>query len=165
MKYKFLSTLILFSLAFAFSSCEEDRHLDWRFINVQWFEQQRARLCEETGEKFWTETESGLLFRVIYPGIGDNDFTGRPGNRSVVTIEYIGTFFHGAEFDRSRPRAGGRLSSFVPGFQEALRMMKQNAILEVIIPYELGYGSESAGIIPPYSALQFRIKLVDFYTE
>ena len=160
-------------LAFAFSSCEEDRHLDWRFINMQWLEQQKARLCDETGEKFWTETESGLLFRVINEGIGNNDFTGRPSNRSWVVIKYEGKFLNNFSFDdRFRPNNednleyGNSLTGFVPGFQEALRMMRQNAIIDVIIPYELGYGSDGMGAaIPPYSVIQFRIEMVRFFSE
>jgi len=168
MKYKFLSILILFALAFAFSSCEEDRHLDWRYINMQWLEQQKARLCEETGERFWTETENGLLFRVINEGIGGNTFQYFPNERSVVRVAYNGRFFNNFQFDY-RPTTDpieNRLIVFVPGFQEALRMMKRNAILEIIIPYELGYGSGGMGVaIPPYSVLQFRIEMINFWTE
>ena len=156
--------LLLFLFVFAFSSCEEDRHLDWRYINVQWYEQERARLCEETGEKFWAETESGLLYRVINEGIGDDDYRGRPGNRSWVEIAYTGTFFNNAQFDSSTGMTN-YLAGFVPGFQEALRMMKKNAIYEVILPYKIAYGDNDGGSIPPYSALQFKIELMNFGTE
>jgi len=155
-------------LAFAFSSCEEeDRHLDWRYLNMQWLEQQRARLCDETGEKFWTETESGLLYRRINRGIGDDTFEFRPSDGSVVVIDYVGRLFNGVEFDRRAPENPlvGRLIGFVPGFQEVLRMMRQNAIYEVIIPYELGYGNNRMGIIPPYSVLEFRVGLHSFFSE
>ena len=177
MKKNILSSLVLLFFVFAFSSCEEDRHLDWRYINQQWFESERLR-TDENGEKFWQETESGLLFRVINPGIGDNIYQFRPSDRSMVEIFYTGRFFNNKEFDSNlelpSEKRTHHLADFARGFSEALRMMKRNAIYEVIIPYELAYGKEGmmgiSGItgitgIPPYSALQFRIELINFWTE
>jgi len=140
---------------------------NWRLANTQWYEQERARLCDETGEKFWTETESGLLYRIIYQGIGGDTSEYRPNDGSVVMIDYVGRLFNGVEFDRRPPESPlvGRLIGFIPGFQEVLRMMRQNAIYEVIIPYELGYGNNRMGVVPPYSMLEFRVGLHFFFSE
>jgi FKBP-type peptidyl-prolyl cis-trans isomerase len=167
MKKYILSSFVLLFFVFTFSSCEEDRHLDWRYINQQWLEQQKLRINEETGEKYWKETESGLLYRIINEGIGDPNSQGRPSNRSSVTIAYTGTLFNDARFD-NRPSDNPLvmpLRDFVRGFQEALRMMKLNGMIEVIIPYKLAYGDVGGSGIPPYSVLQFEIELMNFWTE
>ena len=150
---------------FLFTSCDEDRHLDWKYINQQWFEQQRQRIDPETGERFWNETESGLLFRIINPGIGDGTFETRPSIRSRVRVGYRGTLFTGVTFD-SNTNAEFAVGGVVPGFSEALQMMQRNGIIQIIIPYRLGYGDRGMGItIPPYSILQFEIELHNFWTN
>ena len=50
--------------AFAFSSCERDKYLDWKYINQSWYD-------EHKNDEGWHTTESGLMYRVIYDGIGD----------------------------------------------------------------------------------------------
>ena len=133
----------------------------WKFINQRWYEQQKQMAV--TKGSGWQITDSGILYKVIYEGIGDNNYNGRPNDKSAVTISYTGYFFNDESFDSST-NYSNYLSGFVPGFQESLKLMKKNAIYEVIIPYELGYGEDGGTNIPPYTTLQFRIELVEFWT-
>ena len=168
LKVPFWGVWGLLFFVFLFTSCDEDRHLDWKYINQQWFEQQRQRIDPETGERFWNETESGLLYRIINPGIGDGTYRSRPSIRSTAEIRYEGTFFTGTIFD-SHPRRQFPVGGVVAGFTEALQMMQQNGIIQVIMPYRLGYGESGViGLgmnIPPYSTLQFEIELHNFWTN
>ena len=48
----------------------------------------------------------------------------------------------------------------IPGWTEALKKMKTGDIWEVVLPSELGYGSDGAGdAIPPDQTLVFTIEL------
>ena len=153
---KFLLSLFILSSVFMFTSCKEDQHLDWKYINQRWYNQEKQKAE-------WQITDSGILYKVINGGIGDNNYTGRPSDKSAVTIAYTGSFFNDESFDNN-DQYSDRLSSFVLGFQESLKMMKTNAIYEVVIPYELGYGKDGGARIPPYTTLKFRIELIDFWT-
>ncbi len=154
MKRITLFLLFFISLSFiSLTSCKEDKYLDWRYINQQWLEQHK-------NDEGWKTTASGLQYKVIYEGIGDD----RPSSKSAVTIAYTGTYINGVSFD-STTGYSGYLSSFVAGFQEGLKLMKENAIYEFRIPYELGYGDEGGSTIPPYTTLIFSVELKDFWTE
>ena len=49
----------------------------------------------------------------------------------------------------------------IKGWQEALKAMPAGSEWEIYIPQELGYGANQSGQIPPFSALIFKVELVD----
>lgn len=49
----------------------------------------------------------------------------------------------------------------IPGWEEAVGMMKKNASVLIIIPSDLAYKGKQAGIIPPYSTLIFEARIID----
>ena len=49
----------------------------------------------------------------------------------------------------------------IQGWTVALEDMRVGDSCEVVIPYTMAYGAQSSGLIKPYSALKFHIKLVD----
>ncbi len=100
----------------------------------------------------------GLMYRVLKAGTGpqvqkDND---------VVTVFYKGALINGKVFDRTKEDpaqfpAGG----LIPGWVEALKLMKTGDTWELAIPSELGYGPDGAGDnIPPNQTLVFTLSLV-----
>ena len=106
------------------------------------------------------KTESGLQYRIINNGEG----TKSPVLSSFVTVHYLGKLENGAEFDSSYKR--NQPSSFpvngvIPGWTEALQLMREGDKWELTIPSELGYGSQGAGgVIPPDATLIFEIELL-----
>jgi FKBP-type peptidyl-prolyl cis-trans isomerase len=53
----------------------------------------------------------------------------------------------------------GGVGDFVPGFTEALKMMKPGDEWIIWIPPALGYGERATGSIPANSVLRFRMAL------
>jgi FKBP-type peptidyl-prolyl cis-trans isomerase FklB len=103
-------------------------------------------------------TDSGLQYRVVKAGTGKS-----PTESDVVTVEYTGKLIDGTVFDsseRSGQPATFTLSQIIPGWQEALQMMKEGGEWEVFIPAELAYGSSGFGVIGPNETLIFNIKLI-----
>jgi FKBP-type peptidyl-prolyl cis-trans isomerase FklB len=102
---------------------------------------------------------SGLQYRVITDG------TGRmPTKGDTVTVNYIGTFIDGVEFDstlkRGRPETF-RVSDGIPGWTEALQLMKEGAKWQLFVPSGLAYGETGQGSrIPPGSTLVFEMELL-----
>ena len=104
-------------------------------------------------------TPSGLQYYVLKSG----PKTGRsPVDGDTVNFDYEGKLTTGEVFDssfaRGQPLIGG-VGDFVPGFTEALKLMKPGDEWIVWIPPQLGYGSRATGTIPPNSVLRFRLAL------
>jgi FKBP-type peptidyl-prolyl cis-trans isomerase len=104
-------------------------------------------------------TASGLQYFVLKSG----PKTGRtPVDSDRVKFDYEGKLTTGETFDssfaRGEPLVGG-VDKFVPGFTEALKLMRPGDEWIVWIPPQLGYGARAAGPIPANSVLRFRMAL------
>jgi len=104
-------------------------------------------------------TPSGLQYYVLKSG----PKTGRsPVEGDTVTFDYEGKLTTGETFDssfaRGTPLTGG-VGDFVPGFSEALKLMKPGDEWIVWIPPALGYGERASASIPANSVLRFRMAL------
>lgn len=102
---------------------------------------------------------SGVLYKVIIAGNG----TTSPQKDSVVSVHYRGTLSNGKEFDNSWKRGcpeAFRLNQVIEGWQEALRFMHVGDRWMIYIPYYLGYGTRTSGLIPGFSTLIFEVELL-----
>ena len=104
-------------------------------------------------------TASGLQYKVIKEGTGK-----KPSAKDTVTVNYRGTMIDGTEFDSSYKR--GEATSFpvdqvIPGWTEALQLMKVGSKYELFIPSNIAYGERGAGPqIGPNATLIFEVELV-----
>jgi FKBP-type peptidyl-prolyl cis-trans isomerase len=109
-------------------------------------------------------TETGLQYEVLEAGDGAS-----PGAEDTVEVHYRGTLVDGTEFDSSYAR--GETVTFgvgqvIPGWTEALQLMKVGSKYQLAIPPELGYGAGGAGqMIGPNSALIFEVELVSIPSQ
>lgn len=103
-------------------------------------------------------TESGLQYEVITPGTG-----AKPLATDMVTVNYKGTLLNGTEFDssfkRGKPATLG-LDRVISGWTEGVQLMQEGAKFRFFVPYNLAYGGQSTGEIPPFSTLIFEVELV-----
>ena len=122
---------------------------------------------KEDGEKFLAEnalkegiitTESGLQYEVIKMGKGK-----KPSATDRVKVHYHGTLIDGTVFDssveRGEPITFG-LNQVIKGWTEGVQLLPIGSKFKFYIPQELGYGSQNAGSIPPYSTLIFEVELL-----
>jgi len=104
-------------------------------------------------------TQSGLQYKVLNEGSG-----APPHPTDQVTVNYRGTLLDGTVFDSSYERgqpAKFPLNKVIPGWQEALAMMKPGAKWQIFIPPDLAYGPNSpAPQIPPNALLKFDVELL-----
>jgi FKBP-type peptidyl-prolyl cis-trans isomerase FklB len=104
-------------------------------------------------------TASGLQYKVIQSGTGES-----PKLTDRVKVHYHGTLIDGTVFDSSVQR--GQPISFpvngvIPGWVEALQLMKVGDKWRLFIPAKLAYGDQSPSpAIPPNSALIFEVELL-----
>jgi FKBP-type peptidyl-prolyl cis-trans isomerase len=106
-----------------------------------------------------TTTASGLQYVVVTAGEGV-----LPATTDTVRVHYRGTLTDGTEFDSSYSRnqpAEFRLDQVIPGWTEALQLMKVGSKWNLTIPSALAYGQAGAPpTIRPYSTLLFEVELL-----
>lgn len=106
-----------------------------------------------------TTTATGLQYEVLTEGTGQ-----RPGATDRVKVHYRGTLVDGTEFDSSYERgepATFAVNRIIPGWTEALQLMRVGSKYRLVIPPELGYGEQGAGReIGPHATLIFEVELV-----
>jgi FKBP-type peptidyl-prolyl cis-trans isomerase len=104
------------------------------------------------------KTDDGLEYRVIKAGTGKAPQSGA----DMVTVQYKGMLINGKVFDQTEP---GKTATFpagrlIPGWIEALSLMREGDHWELAIPSDLGYGPEGAGEdIPGGQTLVFDMTL------
>jgi FKBP-type peptidyl-prolyl cis-trans isomerase FkpA len=107
-----------------------------------------------------TKTPRGAYVRDLAPGSGEPVAAGQQ-----VAIHYQGSLPNGQQFDANGsndPPFVFRIGAgeVVPGFDEGVTGMRVGGKRLVVIPPELGYGSQPNGPIPANSILVFTIELV-----
>ena len=105
-----------------------------------------------------TVTPSGLQYRVLKAGTGKS-----PKATDEVTVTYKGQLINGQVFDQTDPGQTAKFptNALIPGWVEALQLMKEGDEWEITIPSKLGYGEAGAGgVIPPNQTLVFNMQLM-----
>jgi len=116
------------------------------------------KVSKETGVKV---LPSGVAYKIVRSGAADGL---RPQIADEVKVHYEGKLEDGTVFDSSYERgqpAAMPLDRPVPGWMEALPMMRAGDEWILYVPSNLGYGAEGQGPIPPGAPLIFRIELID----
>lgn len=124
----------------------------------------------EANEKYLAEnaekgevitTESGLQYEVLESGSEDGS---QPQASDTVSVHYEGKLLDGTVFDSSISRGEPvdlPVSGVIPGWVEALQMMRVGDKWRVTIPSDLAYGERSPSpVIPPNSILVFEMELL-----
>lgn len=107
------------------------------------------------------KTSSGLQYIDKVAGTGAS-----PQKGQKVIVHYIGTLENGTKFDSSVDRGQPfefiiGIGQVIKGWDEGVSTMKVGGKRKLIIPPELGYGSQGAGnVIPPNSTLLFDVELL-----
>jgi len=113
-------------------------------------------------QKGWIIRPSGLQFRIIQNGYGK-----RPSPTDTVKVYYTGKLINGVVFDGTSPGlpASMKLNQVIPGWIEALQLMREGDRWQLVIPPNLGYGvrgsPDGGQAVPPNQVLIFDIKLIE----
>jgi FKBP-type peptidyl-prolyl cis-trans isomerase len=100
----------------------------------------------------------GLQFRIVQNGFGK-----RPTVTDSVEVYYTGALINGRVFDGTSPGlpASFKVNQVIPGWTEALQLMREGDHWQLVIPSALAYGPRGAGnAIPPDQVLVFDMTLV-----
>lgn len=116
-------------------------------------------LAANKAKKGVVTTASGLQYEILKEGTGAS-----PKATDQVTVHYTGTLLDGTKFDSSVDRgqpATFPVNQVIPGWTEALQLMKVGGKYKLYIPPALGYGERGAGgEIGPNALLVFEVELL-----
>ncbi len=105
------------------------------------------------------QTTSGLQYKILASGGGRS-----PKTNEFVKVHYHGSLIDGTVFDSSVERGTAAkfpVGAVIPGWTEALQLMKEGDKWQLYIPAKLAYGEKGAGkAIAPNSVLQFEVELL-----
>lgn len=127
-----------------------------------------AEVNEAAGKQYLKEngkrvevktTPSGLQYEVLVEGDGP-----MPKSTDRVEVHYTGKLIDGTVFDSSVDRgvpATFGVTQVIPGWVEALQLMKAGSKWRLFIPSQLAYGPQGAGgVIGPNATLIFDVELL-----
>jgi len=127
-----------------------------------------AEKNKKEGEAFLAENKkkqgvitmpSGLQYKILTDGKGKS-----PKATDAVTVNYKGTLIDGTEFDSSYKRgqpATFTVNGVIPGWTEALQLMREGSKWKLFVPSNLAYGERGAGgPIGPNAVLIFEVELL-----
>ena len=112
-----------------------------------------AKIAKTAGVK---ALPGGVYYKEVKAGTGAT-----PKADQICEVSYEGRLMNGKVFDSSQDKTVKfPANQVIKGWTIALTNMKVGSEWEVYIPWNLAYGDQEQGPIPPYSALVFKIKLV-----
>lgn len=118
-----------------------------------------AFLAENKKKEGVKTTASGLQYKVLKSGTGAT-----PKKDDTVKVHYEGKLIDGKVFDSSIKRGepvSFQVDGVIPGWTEALQLMKVGDKWQLFIPSKLAYGENGAGPdIGPNSTLIFEVELL-----
>jgi FKBP-type peptidyl-prolyl cis-trans isomerase len=118
-----------------------------------------GKIDKDAAKKF-TETKSGLKYRILRKGEG-----AKPKASSTVKVHYHGWLDGGKVFDSSYKRGESisfPLSGVIKGWTEGMQLVESGGMIELTIPSDLGYGDRgSPPVIPPKATLHFLVELLE----
>lgn len=119
-----------------------------------------AGRIDQDAAKTFTETKSGLKYRILRQGPG-----AAPKATSSVRVHYHGWLDNGKVFDSSYRRnedISFGLNQVIKGWTEGMQLVGAGGMIELQIPSDLGYGNRGAPPdIPPKATLHFLVELIE----
>lgn len=153
------------------SSEEAKKTVNEFFMELQKKQQEEAaRMADinaRAGEEFLLQNgkraevstlPSGLQYEVLESGSGKS-----PKATDQVTVHYTGKLIDGTVFDSSEERgepATFAVNQVIPGWVEALQLMKEGDKWRLFIPSGLAYGPQGVPGIGPNQTLLFDVTLI-----
>lgn len=146
------------------------QHLEAMNLMIQTRRKERATVLQAEGDAFVEQeakkpgavvTESGLVYFEEVAGTGAS-----PASvEETVLVHYEGSFTNGTVFDSSYRRGEPtkfKVGQVIPGWTEALQLMKEGGKARLVIPARLAYGERGqGGTIPPNVPLVFTVELIE----
>jgi len=142
-------------------SKSDEVSLDDREVDFPKLPDGAGEIDEDAPKKF-TKTKSVLKYRVLRKA---KEGAGKPKPTNTVKVNYRGWLDNGKDFDSSYKRGEPiefRLDQVIKGWTEGMQLVGKGGMIELEIPYELGYGERGRPpVIPAKATLHFLVELLE----
>lgn len=174
MTKKILTVLLSGVLTFGcvlVTSCDKNDDVDktemtlkeWQEYNNQWLIEQATKTNSD-GTAYYqrcvmpTDPQSYVLMHRI-----GEEHTGnlKPLYSSTTKVNYTLKLANDSVIDNGTLETQLNSSGYISGWGLAIMQLHVGDSAQFVIPYALGYGTAGNGVVPPYSNLQFNIRLLD----
>ena len=143
----------------ALSADEKDEKKDEKEVEFPKLPKGAGKIDKDAPKTF-TETKSGLKYRVLRKAEGK-----KPKATETVKVNYHGWLDNEKVFDSSYKRnepISFPLNRVIAGWTEGMQLVGEGGMIELEIPYKLGYGERGAPPdIPPKATLHFLVELLE----
>lgn len=143
-----------------------DEYEDWRVANDAWLHEQTV-----SGQYTRITPEWNRDISILMRWKNDTSLTSGnlvPLYTSTVSVKYKGWLYDNTPFDSTYALVDSvttlKPSGLIDGWIIALEQMHVGDKVELIVPYDAGYGSATSGSVPPFSNLRFELELRDVPT-
>jgi FKBP-type peptidyl-prolyl cis-trans isomerase len=166
-KFSFF-VLLFFTMAIAFSSCDDDSDYDYE----KEYEEYQKQIFEQFGkdtliiqqyladhELIATKHSSGVYYIIEEPG---NEY--HPNDYSYIEVKYKGYMTDSTIFDQTEAEKtfSSYLYSLIVGWRIGIPLIGEGGKIMLFLPSYYGYGSSAIGTIKANSVLIYEIELVSF---
>ncbi len=171
-----LAAAVLATACMGNGDAELKTYKEWRDKNDKWVKDLQNRKNPDGTPYYqiivpsWNPGAYILMHRFTNPDSTKDNLV--PLYTSTVDVVYTGLNCDSVQFDTSIgtnaygvPNASRfKCNEVVSGWSIALENMHVGDSVEVVLPYNVAYGTQAVSeAIPPYTALQFYMRLVDIY--
>lgn len=129
----------------------------------QFAAENKSFLTENKKKPAVKSTKSGLQYTVLKSGTGKT-----PKTTDTIKAHYHGTLIDGSVFDTTNNQEGKPgepieipVEETIPGWTEALQMMRVGDKWRLFVPPDLAYGDTGFQTVPPHATLIFDLELID----
>ena len=104
-------------------------------------------------------TEEGLYYSIIEEGEGEKTIA----YNDQIVFAYKGSFLNGNTFQviGKEDPLEFRVNQLIIGWQDALMMLKEGGKINIIIPPQLGYATQSSDVIPANTVLKYELEVLE----
>jgi FKBP-type peptidyl-prolyl cis-trans isomerase FklB len=165
----FVSALLALT---TFSACLDDnndddlsKYTDWLNTNTAWLNEQAA-LKNADGSAYYTKVvpawdSSQYVLMHYFEDPTANEGNLQPLYTSACEVNYTVRLYDGTLVDSAANFTAALNSGLISGWSIAVMQMHVGDTAQVVMPYNVAYGTTGTTGIDPYSALRFNIRLVD----
>lgn len=165
-----LPILVFAGICLVITGCEDEQkstwetYKDWREFNQEWLNGQLSRTNAD-GTPFYrqcvmpTDPQAVIYMHNIGEVHSENL---QPLFTSTAKVNYTVTLANDSVLDKGTNYLCQLSSkSLITGWSLAVMQLHVGDSAQFVLPYNVAYGTSGASRVPPYSNLQFNMKLVD----
>lgn len=100
---------------------------------------------------------SGVQYKILRAGNGP-----KPTQGNVLACRFRGTLIDGSEFEKTDAKKPAflKVAGFVPGLNEAVKLMPAGSKWQIVVPPKLAYGEQGNRGVGPHAVVIYEMEII-----